>query len=155
LAALLSVTDQLWQSPQRYRGATMLDLLHERCVQHVGDVSAAMQLVYRHCHGVMWHQMSTWLLHGLLLDPHQEFFVQRAHLQANGSSNGSGLEVGGTSTSGSNLGADHLAGAGDARDDWFVVVDEGRRKRDPCVVRCTYLFVEVFAGFRYLCMHVY
>uniref|UniRef100_A0A8C4QKY4 Gamma-tubulin complex component n=1 Tax=Eptatretus burgeri TaxID=7764 RepID=A0A8C4QKY4_EPTBU len=37
----------------------------------------AMERIMWDCHGVLYQQLSAWLLHGLLFDPHQEFFLQR------------------------------------------------------------------------------
>jgi hypothetical protein len=32
--------------------------------------------LYSKCLDVFWHQLSSWLLHGLLTDPYREFFIQ-------------------------------------------------------------------------------
>ncbi len=39
------------------------------------------------CHSVLYQQLSVWLLHGMLNDRYQEFFVQRATTSAESSNN--------------------------------------------------------------------
>ena len=34
--------------------------------------------IYVRCHQVLWHQLSSWILHGQLIDPFDEFLIQRS-----------------------------------------------------------------------------
>eukprot|EP00752_Nemacystus_decipiens_P015142 g13489.t1 len=59
------------------KGPQLLEALHER--SHFGgpDVRRRLCRLVWHCRQVLINQCSSWLLHGLLVDPFEEFFVQK------------------------------------------------------------------------------
>lgn len=57
-------------------GCQILDVLQQSCVCGIPDVRYALERILFACHGVMYHQLSAWLLHGILIDKHGEFFIK-------------------------------------------------------------------------------
>ncbi|XP_072031509.1 gamma-tubulin complex component 4-like [Amphiura filiformis] len=58
-------------------GCYILELLHQFCICGQPIVKEALQKILYVCHCVMYRQVSTWLLHGILLDRHSEFFIHQ------------------------------------------------------------------------------
>ncbi|ERN00256.1 gamma-tubulin complex component 4 isoform X2 [Amborella trichopoda] len=59
------------------RGGQLLNLLHKRCHCGVPELQACIQRLLWHGHQVMYHQLSAWMVHGILQDPYGEFFIRR------------------------------------------------------------------------------
>uniref|UniRef100_T1IZF1 Gamma-tubulin complex component n=1 Tax=Strigamia maritima TaxID=126957 RepID=T1IZF1_STRMM len=58
-------------------GCNILDALHEHKASGMPCVRAAVKIVMKTCHSVLFKQLSGWLLYGLLVDPHEEFFIRK------------------------------------------------------------------------------
>uniref|UniRef100_UPI00358F5972 gamma-tubulin complex component 4 n=1 Tax=Myxine glutinosa TaxID=7769 RepID=UPI00358F5972 len=72
--SLMSITEYI--SSQKVRGCKILEVIHKHSLSGLPPTCKALQRIMWDCHGVLYQQLSAWLLHGLLLDPHQEFFLQ-------------------------------------------------------------------------------
>ncbi|XXG84257.1 hypothetical protein AAC387_Pa10g1809 [Persea americana] len=59
------------------RGGQLLNLLHKRCHCGVPELQACIQRLLWHGHQVMYHQLASWMVYGILQDQHGEFFVRR------------------------------------------------------------------------------
>ncbi|GAQ91736.1 Gamma-tubulin ring complex protein [Klebsormidium nitens] len=59
------------------KGGALLDLLYAKSHSGVPPLQACMQRLLWHCHCVLYRQLAGWMVHGLLHDPHAEFFVAR------------------------------------------------------------------------------
>lgn len=59
------------------RGGQLLNLLHKRCHCGVPELQACIQRLLWHGHQVMYNQLATWMVYGILQDQHGEFFIQR------------------------------------------------------------------------------
>eukprot|EP00903_Cladosiphon_okamuranus_P017746 g16336.t1 len=59
------------------KGPQLLEALHERSYFGGPDVRRRLCRLVWHCRQVLINQCSSWLLHGLLVDPCQEFFVHK------------------------------------------------------------------------------
>lgn len=57
-------------------GCQILDVLAESCICGNPDVKDALERILFVCHGVMYQQISAWVLHGILIDKGNEFFIQ-------------------------------------------------------------------------------
>ncbi|XP_064620606.1 gamma-tubulin complex component 4-like [Lineus longissimus] len=71
---LVSILEQI--SSQNAHGCHILDILHKNSSHGLPIVKAALQQIIFTCHGVLYKQLASWMLHGLLLDKHEEFFIQ-------------------------------------------------------------------------------
>ncbi|KAJ9508047.1 hypothetical protein QJQ45_021384, partial [Haematococcus lacustris] len=60
------------------RGAQLLVLVAEAARSGAPAWSACAQRLLWHCHQVLFRQLASWMIHGVLLDPHAEFFVASA-----------------------------------------------------------------------------
>eukprot|EP00741_Cyanophora_paradoxa_P024455 tig00022075_g23612.t1 len=67
-------------------GARVLSALHSHCNSGNAVVEAAMRRLQFHCHQVLFKFMGSWMMHGLLIDKHGEFFVQEPQPQSDGPS---------------------------------------------------------------------
>ncbi|PVD20069.1 hypothetical protein C0Q70_20563 [Pomacea canaliculata] len=74
--ALGAVLDQI--ITHRAHGCYLLDILHRNAVCGLPKVKDALERILHVCHGVMFKQLCSWMLHGLIPDPNQEFFIQHA-----------------------------------------------------------------------------
>ncbi|KAL5701301.1 Gamma-tubulin complex component 4 [Ranunculus cassubicifolius] len=59
------------------RGGQLLNLLHKRCHCGVPELQACIQRLLWHGHQVMYHQLASWMVYGILQDQHGEFFIRR------------------------------------------------------------------------------
>nr|DAD38097.1 TPA_asm: hypothetical protein HUJ06_008738 [Nelumbo nucifera] len=59
------------------RGGQLLNLLHKRCHCGVPELQACIQRLLWHGHQVMYQQLSSWMVYGILQDQHGEFFIRR------------------------------------------------------------------------------
>ena len=71
--ALASTLDEI--EAKKAKGCGILNILHLQCANGILVVREAFQRVLHVCHAVMFKQLSAWLLHGLLLDYYDEFFI--------------------------------------------------------------------------------
>ncbi|KAL2323661.1 hypothetical protein Fmac_028040 [Flemingia macrophylla] len=59
------------------RGGQLLNLLHKRCHCGVPELQTCMQRLLWHGHQVMYNQLASWIVYGILQDQHGEFFIRR------------------------------------------------------------------------------
>ncbi|XP_028399021.1 gamma-tubulin complex component 4-like [Dendronephthya gigantea] len=60
---------------KKSKGCAILNILHSQCSNGIPVVKDAFERMLHVCHAVMYKQLSGWLLHGLLLDYYNEFFI--------------------------------------------------------------------------------
>lgn len=72
--SLWSVIEQIQAS--KALGCQILDILQQSCICGIPDVRDALERILFVCHCVMYQQLSTWVLHGILIDKHSEFFIK-------------------------------------------------------------------------------
>ncbi|EDO37244.1 predicted protein [Nematostella vectensis] len=72
---LASVIDHI--ESKKAKGCKLLDILYQSCICGVPDVKDALERILFMCHGVLYQQLSAWLLHGLLIDRHDEFLISK------------------------------------------------------------------------------
>ncbi|KAL8143051.1 hypothetical protein V2J09_016083 [Rumex salicifolius] len=58
-------------------GGHLLNLLHKRCHCGVPELQTCIQRLLWHGHQVMYNQLATWMVYGILQDSHGEFFIRR------------------------------------------------------------------------------
>lgn len=58
-------------------GCGILELVHTHSRSGITVVEASLNKILHECHNVMYKQLIGWMLHGMLLDPYKEFFVQQ------------------------------------------------------------------------------
>ncbi|OVA12707.1 Spc97/Spc98 [Macleaya cordata] len=59
------------------RGGQLLNLLHKRCHCGVPELQACIQRLLWHGHQVMYRQLASWMIYGIIQDQHGEFFIRR------------------------------------------------------------------------------
>ncbi|XP_015951163.1 gamma-tubulin complex component 4 homolog isoform X1 [Arachis duranensis] len=59
------------------RGGQLLNLLYKRCHCGVPELQTCMQRLLWHAHQVMYNQLASWMVYGILQDQHGEFFIRR------------------------------------------------------------------------------
>ncbi|KAK7344425.1 hypothetical protein VNO77_14001 [Canavalia gladiata] len=59
------------------RGGQLLNLLHQRCHCGVLELQTCIQRLLWHGHQVMYNQLASWMVYGILQDQHGEFFIRR------------------------------------------------------------------------------
>ncbi|XP_021906800.1 gamma-tubulin complex component 4 [Carica papaya] len=59
------------------RGGQLLNLLHKRCHCGVPELQACIRRLLWHGHQVMYNQLASWMVYGILHDQHGEFFIWR------------------------------------------------------------------------------
>ncbi|KAL2227778.1 gamma-tubulin complex component 4 [Sesamum indicum] len=58
-------------------GGRLLNLLHKRCHCGVPELQTCIQRLLWHGHQVMYNQLASWMVYGILHDQYGEFFVRR------------------------------------------------------------------------------
>ncbi|WOH01579.1 hypothetical protein DCAR_0520963 [Daucus carota subsp. sativus] len=58
-------------------GGRLLNLLHKRCHCGVPELQACIQRLLWHGHQVMYNQLTSWMVYGILHDQYGEFFISR------------------------------------------------------------------------------
>ncbi|KNA21461.1 hypothetical protein SOVF_042960 [Spinacia oleracea] len=58
------------------RGGKLLNLLHKRCHCGVPELQTCLQRLLWHGHQVMFNQLASWTVYGILQDPYGEFFIK-------------------------------------------------------------------------------
>ncbi|KAL0322388.1 UNVERIFIED_CONTAM: Gamma-tubulin complex component 4 [Sesamum calycinum] len=58
-------------------GGRLLNLLHKRCHCGVPELQTCIQRLLWHGHQVMYNQLASWMVYGILHDQYGEFFVSR------------------------------------------------------------------------------
>ncbi|KAL3153823.1 Gamma-tubulin complex component 4, variant 2 [Trebouxia sp. C0010 RCD-2024] len=62
-------------------GSSLLHLLHSKAQCGIPELQSCLTRLLWHCNQVLFKQLSAWMVHGLLQDKHQEFFIQPASSQ--------------------------------------------------------------------------
>ncbi|KAH7678692.1 gamma-tubulin complex component 4 protein [Dioscorea alata] len=62
---------------ENVRGGQLLNLLHKRCHCGVPELQACIQRLLWHGHQVLYNQLASWMVYGILQDQHGEFFIRR------------------------------------------------------------------------------
>ncbi|XP_069481250.1 gamma-tubulin complex component 4 isoform X2 [Ambystoma mexicanum] len=73
--SVMVVVEQI--KTQKIHGSQILENVHKHSCGGLPPVRSALEKILAVCHGVMYKQMSAWMLHGLLLDQYEEFFVKQ------------------------------------------------------------------------------
>ncbi|KAG7164619.1 Gamma-tubulin complex component 4-like [Homarus americanus] len=73
LASLSSLVTQIEE--KNAHGCMILEVLHKHTANSVAHVKQVLMRVEQEVHSVLFDQLTHWLLHGLLLDPHHELFI--------------------------------------------------------------------------------
>ncbi|CAH9112581.1 unnamed protein product [Cuscuta europaea] len=58
-------------------GGKLLNLLHKRCQCGIPELQTCIQRLLWHGHQVMYNQLMSWMVYGILHDPYREFFIGR------------------------------------------------------------------------------
>lgn len=58
-------------------GGKLLNLLHKRCHCGIPELQTCFQRLLWHGHQVMYNQLMSWMVYGILHDPYKEFFIGR------------------------------------------------------------------------------
>ena len=66
-------------------GSQIMRLLSQHAHSGVPALQSCAQRLLWHCHQVLFKQLESWLVHGLLLDQAGEFFIQRSTQSTGGS----------------------------------------------------------------------
>lgn len=59
------------------KGGQLLNLLHKRCHCGVPELQSCIQRLLWHGHQVMFNQLTSWMVYGILQDQYSEFFIRR------------------------------------------------------------------------------
>ncbi|KAI4876154.1 hypothetical protein NFI96_017595 [Prochilodus magdalenae] len=63
--------------PDQIHGCQILETVYKHSCGGLPPVRMALEKILAVCHGVMYKQLAAWMLHGLLLDQSEEFFVKQ------------------------------------------------------------------------------
>ncbi|MEJ1278647.1 tubulin gamma complex associated protein 4 [Cricetulus griseus] len=70
-------------SLDQIHGCQILETVYKHSCGGLPPVRSALEKILAVCHGVMYKQLSAWMLHGLLLDQHEEFFIKQGPSSGN------------------------------------------------------------------------
>ncbi|XP_070619651.1 gamma-tubulin complex component 4 [Erythrolamprus reginae] len=73
--SLMTVVEQI--KIQKIHGCQILETVYKYSRGGLPPVRHALEKVLAMCHAVLYKQLSAWMLHGLLLDQHEEFFIRQ------------------------------------------------------------------------------
>ncbi|KAG8145298.1 hypothetical protein E2320_013644, partial [Naja naja] len=73
--SLMTVVEQI--KIQKIHGGQILETVYKYSRGGLPPVRHALEKVLAMCHAVLYKQLSAWMLHGLLLDQHEEFFIRQ------------------------------------------------------------------------------
>uniref|UniRef100_A0A1A7Z8E3 Gamma-tubulin complex component n=1 Tax=Nothobranchius furzeri TaxID=105023 RepID=A0A1A7Z8E3_NOTFU len=62
---------------QKIHGCQILETVYKHSCGGLPPVRMALEKILAACHGVMYKQLAAWMLHGLLLDQSEEFFIKQ------------------------------------------------------------------------------
>uniref|UniRef100_A0A1A7YDD3 Gamma-tubulin complex component n=2 Tax=Iconisemion striatum TaxID=60296 RepID=A0A1A7YDD3_9TELE len=62
---------------QKIHGCQILETVYKHSCGGLPPVRVALEKILAACHGVMYKQLAAWMLHGLLLDQSEEFFIKQ------------------------------------------------------------------------------
>ncbi|XP_055010891.1 gamma-tubulin complex component 4 [Boleophthalmus pectinirostris] len=72
---------------QKIHGCQILETVYKHSCGGLPPVRTALEKILCVCHGVLYKQLAAWMLHGLLLDQHEEFFIRQGPSGAGSSTN--------------------------------------------------------------------
>ncbi|EFJ46835.1 gamma tubulin interacting protein [Volvox carteri f. nagariensis] len=81
LHALAAAQDRVSVGPA-FNAADLINSLHAGTRSGLPAVRQAMGRLLWHCNQVLMQQLAAWMMHGMLQDPHREFFIQPRALTA-------------------------------------------------------------------------
>ncbi|XP_048376583.1 gamma-tubulin complex component 4 isoform X2 [Stegostoma tigrinum] len=73
--SVMVVVEQM--KSQKIHGCQLLETVHQHSCGGLPPVRSALEKILAVCHGVLYKQLSAWMLHGLLLDKYEEFFIKQ------------------------------------------------------------------------------
>uniref|UniRef100_A0A452ERL5 Gamma-tubulin complex component n=1 Tax=Capra hircus TaxID=9925 RepID=A0A452ERL5_CAPHI len=79
--SVMVVVEQI--KSQKVHGCQVLETVYKHSCGGLPPVRSALERILAVCHGVMYKQLSAWMLHGLLLDQHEEFFIKQGPSSGN------------------------------------------------------------------------
>ncbi|MEE6503321.1 hypothetical protein FKM82_004799 [Ascaphus truei] len=79
--SVMIVVEQI--KSQKIHGCQILETVYKHSYGGLPPVRSALEKILAVCHGVMYKQLSAWMLHGLLLDQYEEFFVKQGPSSGN------------------------------------------------------------------------
>jgi hypothetical protein len=90
--AILPAMSSLCDVTEGRTGGELLGVLQAASTMGGPEVTGAIQRLQWHCHQVLFQQVAAWCIHGVLLDPHGELFIERSALPASSSQRRVGWE---------------------------------------------------------------
>ncbi|XP_053721406.1 gamma-tubulin complex component 4 [Synchiropus splendidus] len=72
---------------QKIHGCQIMETVYKHSCGGLPPVRMALEKILAVCHGVMYKQLAAWMLHGLLLDQSEEFFIKQGPSGGGGAAN--------------------------------------------------------------------
>uniref|UniRef100_A0A8C6TNN5 Gamma-tubulin complex component n=1 Tax=Neogobius melanostomus TaxID=47308 RepID=A0A8C6TNN5_9GOBI len=72
---------------QKIHGCQILETVYKHSCGGLPPVRTALEKILCVCHGVLYKQLAAWMLHGLLLDQHEELFIRQGPSGSGSSAN--------------------------------------------------------------------